>query len=135
MLGLTWDRVDFDDSRIHFANMKGHKDRFVPVNDDVIRVLRKWQAQTLQDGAPFVGMDKPMQRRSDSILAAAEVSHVTPQNLRRTYVTLLVRAGVPLPTVQKLAGHRSISTTVEYYNWVNDDDLREGVAKLAATAG
>ena len=115
--------------------MKGHKDRFVPVNDDVIRVLRKWQAQTLQDGAPFVGMDKPMQRRSDSILAAAEVSHVTPQNLRRTYLTRLVRAGVPLPTVQKLAGHSSISTTVEYYNWVNDDDLREGVAKLAATAG
>lgn len=134
LLGLTWDRVDFDDSRIHFANTKGHKDRFVPVNDDVIRVLRKLQAQTLQDGGPFVDMDKPMQRRWDSILSAAEVSNVTPHDLRRTYVTRLIRAGVPLPTVQKLAGHADIKTTLEYYNWVSDSDLREGVAKLAIAA-
>ncbi len=83
---------------------------------------------------PFVRMDKPMQRRWGSILVAAEVSGVTPHDLRRTYVTGLVRAGVPLPTVQKLAGHADIKTTIEYYNWVSDGDLREGVAKLAVSA-
>ena len=135
LFGLTWDRVDFDDLRIHFANTKRRKDRFVPVNEDVIRVLRTLQAQTLRDGGPFVGMDKPMQRRRDSILLAAKVSDLTPHYPRGTFVARLDRAGVPLPTIQKLAGHADIKTTLEYDNWVNDADLREGVAKLAAAAG
>ena len=115
LLGLIWDRVDFEQSRVHFAITKGHKDRFVPVNEDVIQVLRKLQAQTLRDGGPFADMDKPTQRRWDSVLAASEVSGLAPHDLRRTYVTRLVRAGVPLPTVQKLAGHADIKFEFRTY--------------------
>ncbi len=45
------------------------------------------------------------------------------------------RAGVPLPTVQKLAGHSDIKTTLKYYNQVNDADLRAAVDKLREAAG
>lgn len=40
------------------------------------------------------------------------------------------RAGMPLPTVQRLAGHASIQTTLTYYNWASDEDLRRSVATL-----
>jgi integrase/recombinase XerD len=37
--------------------------------------------------------------------------HFTPHMLRHTYVTLAVRAGVPLEIVSRLVTHRSIETT------------------------
>lgn len=64
------------------------------------------------------------------MLAKAEVKHITPHDLRRTFVTRLVRAEVSLPTVQKLAGHSTIQTTLSYYNQVNADDLLRGMEKL-----
>ena len=35
--------------------------------------------------------------------------------------------------VQKLAGHASITTTIEFYNEVSSDDLRKAAAKKRAT--
>ena len=43
---------------------------------------------------------------------------VTIHDLRRTFITRLIRAGVPLPTVQKLAGHADIKTTLTHYNTI-----------------
>ncbi|MCH7996007.1 MAG: tyrosine-type recombinase/integrase [Planctomycetes bacterium] len=79
---------------------------------------------------------KTWPRRSDAINTGRDLpAGLTPHDLRRTYVPRWVRAGVPLPAVQKPAGHSSIRTTVDYYNWVHDDDLRACVAKLAVAAG
>ena len=50
-------------------------------------------------------------------------------SLRHTYVSALVRAGVPLPTVQVLAGHASFSTTLRYSH-LAPSDLREAVSRL-----
>lgn len=47
---------------------------------------------------------------------------------RRSFVRL-IKAGVPLPTVQRMVGHQSIETMLTYYNAVTDDDLRDAVAK------
>ena len=64
------------------------------------------------------------------IVREAKTKPIRIHDLRATYVTRLIRAGVPLPTVQRLAGHANIATTIDYYNEVNTDDLRAGVAKL-----
>ena len=99
-------------------------------------MLRRVKLQTMQDGGPFVGLNRSWQRRWDKLLKVSEVDHVTLHDLRRTYITRLIRAGVPLPTVQKLAGHVSITTTLKYYNAVNREDLRAGVKLLnKKTAG
>ena len=133
-MGLTWGRVDLDEARVHFAKTKGKKDRFVPIAPEVVVVLRRLQAQTLQAGGPFVGMGNNINRAWSRIRKTAGVSDVTIHDLRRTYVTRLVRAGVPLPTVQKLAGHANMATTMRYYTQVDDADLRAGVEKLRTVA-
>ena len=134
--GLRWTAVDLDDATVRFKRTKGKRDRIVPVNPDVVDVLRKLQAMTLKDGGPFVGLRKGFQYRWNRIRELSGVTDVTLHAWRRSYVTRLLRAGVPLEVVAKLAGHKRIETTVRHYAWIGDADLRAGVAKLRnASAG
>jgi hypothetical protein len=54
-------------------------------------------------------------------------------DLRHTYVSNAVQAGLPLPVVAKLAGHRDIRMLSERYAGVVGADLSSHVAALAAT--
>lgn len=130
LLGLSWARVDFDAGEVCFDKTKSHRGRYVPIKGPVVDVLRRLKLQTLQDGGPFIGLEKNLQRRWDKLLVVAGVDHLTLHDLRRTFITRLIRAGVPLPTVQKLAGHSSITTTLRYYNAVSREDLHAGIEKL-----
>lgn len=42
------------------------------------------------------------------------LAQFTPHQLRHTFVTNLIRAGVPLPYVSELANHSDIQTTMRY---------------------
>lgn len=135
LLGLTWDRVDLDAGVVHFTRTKGRRDRKIPVNPDVVQVFRKLrlQVQAVQTGRPFAGMASipTVQRHWLDIRSKAGIKGLTMHDLRRTYITRLIRANNPLPTVQRLAGHSNIETTLRYYNEVTMDDMRQAVAKLA----
>lgn len=130
LVGLEWNGVDLDVKRIHLAHTKGKRDRLIPLPGHVVDTLRRLQVQTLKEGGPFKSLRDNLGRRWRRVCKQARVAGVSIHDLRRTYCTRLIRAGVPLPTVQRLAGHRDIKTTMRYYTWVNDDDLRQGVAKL-----
>ena len=70
------------------------------------------------------------------VVQKAKVLGLSIHDLRRTYVTRQIQAGTPLPTVQKLAGHVDIKTTLTYYNLVSEDDLKAAVVRaLADVAG
>ena len=69
------------------------------------------------------------------VVTEAVVQDITIHDLRRTYITRLIRAEVPLPTVQELAGHADIKTTLKYYNWVSSDDKRKAVKRLQRDVG
>jgi len=84
--------------------------------------------------------DKPVELlKSD--LAAAEVPYIDADgfhrdlhSLRHGYVSRLVRAGVPIKTVQALAGHASAVTTLAVYAHVGIVDDRRAVSSPAAAA-
>lgn len=65
--------------------------------------------------------------RLKKLASAAGLSRsVTPHMLRHTAVTALVESGVDIRFIQKLLGHRSISTT-QIYTHVSDSALRNAV--------
>jgi site-specific recombinase XerD len=52
---------------------------------------------------------------------------ITPQILRHTFCTLMLRNGVNLRDIQLLAGHSDISTTARFYLGCDDKQLRKAV--------
>ena len=134
LLSLSWDYVNIEDALVTFTATKGKKDRVVPLDSDTVQVLRRLQAQTLQEDGPFIGMGTMVERRWQRIVNDAGVKHCTLHDLRRTFVTRLIRAGVALPTVQMLVGHSTIQTTLRHYNLVSENDKREGIEKLRKAA-
>ncbi len=49
-------------------------------------------------------------------------SGLTPHSLRRTFISLLLASGRPVPYVQKQAGHKDARTTLNIYAQVIDTD-------------
>ena len=131
LLGLTWDRVDFDNAQIVVTATKAHKDRVQPMNDESTVMLRELQATTLKDGGPFVAFQHlNVPQRFTAIVVTAGIDHCTFHDLRRTFCTDLARLGVNQLVVQRLAGHASSTTTAKFYQHIDDDMKRDAINKL-----
>lgn len=127
-----------DGVRVHG---KGKKERMVPIGPWALSALDTWIAvRTTEAGAIlcFVGRYgkiKPSHRLTSQVIAdrlialakTADIRRLGPHDLRRTFVTLLLDEGADALSVQKLAGHERLDTTVKY-------DRRAEKAKKAAAA-
>src|SRR5438132_522028 len=73
--------------------------------------------------APVV--DRANEIRADRGLAP--LPNVTPHALRRTYISLMLEAGAPLPYVMDQVGHADSKTTLEIYAQVQKRVSRTNV--------
>jgi integrase len=137
ILGLSWERIELegDDPAVVFAHegavrTKGRKSRRVPILPEFADVLLRLKAQTLQGGGPFRRWtDSTIDKAFQTVANEAGVKGVVLHDLRKTFVTRLIRANVELTAVQRLAGHAHMTTTLVYYNAVHSaPDLRAAVA-------
>lgn len=89
------------------------------------------------DGVGYVcaGYDGPRNRDwrrwFEDVLAQAKIPNFRWHDLRHTFASRLVVAGVPLRAVQILLGHKRIETTLRYSH-LSDTHLRDAVEKLVA---
>lgn len=124
--------LDIDDynNRTGLLNIqqgKGNKQRSAYLDSKSRLIIRQWQK--LRGNAPGklfnpVGKTGNVLNRSltsqsiyDIVKQRAEqakLGNVRPHDLRRTFVTQLLEAGVDLNTTRQLAGHNSIQTTARY---------------------
>jgi site-specific recombinase XerD len=74
-----------------------------------------------------VNLDKPFRRCV--IAADLDVKQVVRHTLRHTAITHLVQAGVDLPTVKRISGHKSLSM-VERYSHQNGAHIQSAMDKL-----
>lgn len=120
---------------------KGNKERIVPLPAAAVVALAAWLE--LRGGAPgpllcpVRGRSVTLRRMSSQAIMTAllrraadgGVPHLSPHDLRRSYITGLLRAGADLSTVQRLAGHASVTTTTRY-DRRGDDEKAKAVALL-----
>jgi len=122
---------------LHVPHGKPRSERWVPV-DDRARVLveRLRFLRTLPPGADarFL-LPRPKGRarllfdlRGALREATGEVgiqAHIVPHQLRHTYATSMLRAGVSLPALMKLLGHHNANMTLLYVEVTQQDLQRE----------
>ncbi|WP_019516895.1 tyrosine-type recombinase/integrase [Sphingomonas sp. Mn802worker] len=75
-----------------------------------------WVFPTLNEKQSKAGHRTNMARPFARAVVRAQLDpdKVTPHTMRRTAITKLVRAGVDLPTIQKISGHKTLAMVLRY---------------------
>lgn len=129
--------VDLTNGTVRIVG-KGNRERQVFLaNDELTNTVRGHLQRNRRSSGPedrlLVGAagraltPASIRGRLKGLASAAGLSRkVTPHMLRHTAATALVESGVDIRFVQKLLGHRNISTT-QIYTHVSDSALRDAI--------
>ena len=109
---------------------KGGKDRYVPLADDVLQLLRAWWRSAHPGPWLFGALREPSQPLNGKIAqrwyyAACAHAGITKRggihSLRHGYATHLLEAGVDLYSLQQWLGHGHVGTTMRYLHLARPD--------------
>ena len=136
-LALRWQDVDFERSSLRVIDNwtrgrtgtpKGGGGRTVPMADEVAQVLAQLGQRELATAPQDLVFITPQGTHVDTnafrkrFYKAQERAEVTPRRtlhqLRHTFATVCVSAGVPLRTVQGWCGHEHYATTERYAHFL-----------------
>lgn len=120
LLTLRWHQIDLGRRTLRIINAKTVSgDRVVPMNDTACRVLTDLATKRTSEFA-FPSSRRVGERLVDlkkgfkKTVQIAGIPHIRFHDLRHTFATRLVQAGVDLITVRQLLGHARITMTVRY---------------------
>lgn len=130
---------DMDSERmvIRIRQGKGRKDRYVPLSELLLEVLRAYSKIVHPQEWLFPGQ-KPGHYLSGKTLwravklaskAAGIRKHVTLHTLRHSFATHLLEWGTDIRTIQMLLGHKKLETTAKYTH-VTDARIRSTKSPL-----
>jgi integrase len=109
---LYWCCVDFENRIIKVEKTKSKKARVIPINSALYDVLRRLEEERGDNLRVFPF--KNIQTAWESARRRAGLEDLTFHDLRRTFGTRLLEAGVDIVTISKLYGHSSVLVTQRY---------------------
>ncbi|WP_262927358.1 tyrosine-type recombinase/integrase [Phytohalomonas tamaricis] len=137
------DHVDWRNDSLRIRG-KGNKERRAYMPKGTVKALRRWvmEVRGEQPGPLFTRI-----RRHDTLTLAklsnqavyfvlaerclaAGIEEVAPHDLRRTFATTMMDAGVDILTLQRMMGHASVETTKQY-DKRGDDAMRQATDQFA----
>lgn len=133
ILNLTWNRVDLERRLIRVVKTKSGKDRSIPINDDLFKVLNDLRGKrngeylfpNPRTGRPF----KAVRKSFANAIQEAEIKGLRFHDLRHTFASRLVGKGVDIVRVKELLGHSSVRIT-ERYTHSCQEEKRKAVELL-----
>ena len=119
---------------------KGKKEGFVPIEDEVLRIIKEWITAKSPDGRfvfPGKGDDAPMSTRNaqkiiKDLCRQAGIPDAHVHSLRHTAGYQLTKNGAPIEDVQRVLGHENINTT-KIYAHILSEELRRRLPKRFAS--
>lgn len=91
---------------------KSGKSRHLPLNSEAMDVLRRYRMQSIGEGRIFPILDA--KTAWATVLKTAGIHGFRWHDLRHSFASRLVMAGVDLNTVRELLGHASLAMTIRY---------------------
>jgi integrase len=136
ILKLSWDRIDFQRQTLTILEQKNGERDTLPLNEKATEVLRaRGKVRLLNTNLVFLSQAQTALDASNIIRAfhkarkEARLTDLRFHDLRHTFATRLVQAGVDIYKVQKLMRHKSPQMTQRYAHH-NSESLRDGVEVL-----
>jgi integrase len=124
ILAARFDKIDFNKHRLFVPEAKAGQ-REQPITPELSEILRaEREMRDDRNSWIFPSLHKDSRTghraRMDNAFRDAVVrvgldpKLVTPHVMRHTAITALVRAGVDLPTIQKISGHKTLAMVLRY---------------------
>lgn len=137
---ITESSLDFANEQIKVFG-KGSKERYIPMNEKSIEALKEYiylsrpsLIQNNEINAPetlFVNHHGgPLTPRGVRVILdkiidqTKELGHIYPHMIRHTFATHLLDGGANLRSVQKMLGHKNLSTT-QIYTHVSKEQIKK----------
>jgi integrase len=120
LLNLRLSDVDFDRQRLYVRSAKTYQERVVFITATLAKALAHYLTQRPPSQDDHLWMVNDRTFSADQLYyrlhqwARASQVPVTPHKLRHTLATQLVNQGMPIASVSKLLGHRSLDATQHY---------------------
>lgn len=134
ILSLEWSMVDIENRRLGLTDSKtGAKTVHLSEQaESILSALRNLNKEPYviygrHKGKRLIGISRPWYR----IRARAGLEDVRIHDLRHTFASIGVSAGLSLPVIGKLLGHTQTQTTARYAH-LYDDPLKQGVELVSA---
>jgi integrase len=139
LVSLRWKDVDLDNKLIHVQNSevfttKNKRNRLIPMNEALYHMLsiRKKAGScdfVFHRNRRRLNPDTVSRKFKSAIRRAGLNDKFHFHSLRHTFATWLVESNVSLYQVQRLLGHRNVSTT-QVYSHIKPEQLHDAVNKL-----
>jgi integrase len=125
ILGARFEWLDFDKLRLFIPRAKGGR-REQPITPQLAALLRRekesrtdkngWIFPSPRPTTSLIGHRDRMAKafRRAVLRAGLDPKIVTPHVMRHTAITKLVQAGVDLPTIQSISGHKTLTMVLRY---------------------
>ena len=123
--------IDSKLNKITIKNGKGKIDRIVMLDNGLLELIRKYWIEYQTKEYLFEGAkggrysEKSIQTLVKVATAKVGIKkNISSHSLRHSCLTQMIKNGVDLRTVQKIAGHKNINTTAGYIKLMDFDILR-----------
>jgi len=121
--------IDLREGIITIRSGKGRKDRVIPIPRGSKRHLQVILRFLKSDDPLFPWSTRTINRVVKRLAEKARIGkNISPHTLRHTAATRMLKKGVNIRAVQKILGHKSLTTT-QRYTHLTIDDLKEEIER------
>lgn len=144
LYSLTWQELNLDFRRLIKTpnKTKHHTDAIkvdLPLNDEISGIMRAWHQQ---NGYPTTGLVFPSStskkldkqahvRHWKKVISIAQIDcNLDFYSLRHHFISSMVAGGVPMFTVARLAGHKSVKMIEQHYGHLAPSSVEDALSKV-----
>ena len=139
LLSLQWQAIQIERDVLVVRHSKNGQSREVPLTDKarscIVSLKQKKSGVPLDPQAKVIdwlpkGWNTHHDRLLKKAVVAAGLSSLTLHSLRHIYASSLAQAGVPIPVIGTLLGHKSLRVTMRYARHAPEDATKRAIAQL-----